>query len=453
MAIAFVAKTVDTRASGVNSDSVTLNGVTSGALLILTASCFSASWDGTISVSGGGTWALAAQAGSTADGKIFIYYCASATGGNTTVTVDPNGTTCDIDLTLSEWSGAAASPLDVAPTATTGTSTAPAISSGTLAQADELIVAITTQISADTTLTIDGTYTEIGENESNTGGQCYNAQYKIVSSTSSDTADWTLGASRTWYACLASFKASGGGGGGGLTVTDRGSGSHNTSGTSFTLNVASNCTAGATIVLCLSADNSASGGTVENFTSVTDSIGNQWSEIRTGVYDPGAASAGVQIAQYMTRQGVGTIQTGTTITVTLGNATVAKAWTCHEVSGSVGYARLIATGVNTGAASGTPTVTTSSVTDGDAVIGWGGAESADTWAGDADTTNGTWSTHQHAAAGTGASGMSITSQAKVVTATATQTYNPTLTSADVILGWTQFRETLPSPGCPSGGWW
>src|SRR4029078_10483383 len=112
----------------------------------------------------------------------------------------------------------------------------------------------------------------------------------------------------------------------------------------------------------------------------------------------------------------------------------AKRYAFNEVVSSPGRAVYNTGGAGTGAASGTPTVTTGSIPSGSVVIGWGGAESADTWAGDADTTNGTWSTHVHGASGTGTSGMSLTTQHKVVTATATQTYNPTLTSAEQILG-------------------
>jgi hypothetical protein len=219
MAITRTQKIADTRVGGAASDTVSLTGVAAGALLVLTAACWSSSWDGTTVVTGGGTWATppspgTGEAGTTADGKVFIRYCAAATGGSTTVTFNPNGAACDIDLTLSEYAGGAASPADVSPSAATGSSAAAAIASGTLAQADELIVAIASHTNFDTTWTADGTYTQIGENESNIGGQTYHAQDKIVTTTTSDTADWTLGGSRDWFAALATFKADTGGGGG-----------------------------------------------------------------------------------------------------------------------------------------------------------------------------------------------------------------------------------------------
>jgi len=41
--------------------------------------------------------------------------------------------------------------------------------------------------------------------------------------------------------------------------------------------------------------------------------------------------------------------------------------------------------------------------------------------------------------------MAIITQYKTVTGTAAQTYNPTLTPADTIIGWIQIREGASSP--------
>jgi hypothetical protein len=171
-------------------------------------------------------------------------------------------------------------------------------------------------------------------------------------------------------------------------------------------------------------------------------LANNWANQQTALYDPGAASAGVQLT--LASCAINTWTTASSLTVTFGNSLTAAAYTLIELRSDVlgGYIDPTKTGgaANAGAATGTPTVTTSSITSGQVVIGTGGAESGDTWAGDADTTNGNWSTHQHNAGGTGTSGMSVTSQQKVVTSTATQTYNPTLTAADCILLWASFQE-------------
>lgn len=237
-----------------------------------------------------------------------------------------------------------------------------------------------------------------------------------------------------------------------LTGTDRGSGNHNTAATSVAISPTSNCTAGAMIVLCLAYDNAGSGG-ADPYSSISDGLGNTWTPQVAGLYDPGAASAGVTERIFTTTQNAGTILTSTVITVSFGSSTpTAKSWVIHEVSSNAtgGSVTIGSSATLPGAATGTPTITTSSLTSGDMVIGMGAAESGDTWAGDADTTNGSWSTHQHNAAGTGATGMSITSQRKIVTATATQTYNPTLTSADCMLAWLQIIELITTSFDPFG---
>lgn len=226
-----------------------------------------------------------------------------------------------------------------------------------------------------------------------------------------------------------------------LTGTDRGTATDNTA-AALNFSPASNFTAGSLAVLCLAVDNNGASGASPTISVSDNTSGSTWVQRQVGLYDPGAAAAGVTIAIF-TCQLTGNLGLASTINVTLTPTTTAKTATLMEVTAGVGStATYVNSGVNTGAASATPTVTTSSITSGNMVIGWGGSESSNTWAGDADATNGSWSTQQTTVAGSGLTGMAITSQRKIVTATATQTYNPTLTSADVILGWMQLTETL-----------
>lgn len=237
-----------------------------------------------------------------------------------------------------------------------------------------------------------------------------------------------------------------------LSGTDRGANNNNTGATSVVVTPASNFAAGSKAVLCLAYDN-AGGSGADPFSSITDSVGNAWVTAQAALYDPGAASAGVTLRIFESHMDVAALTTGNTITVSFGAVSVtAKSWTLHEIAPASGCrVVLVASGVNAGAATGTPTVTTGTITNGDMVIGAGASESSNTWAGDGDTSNGNWSTHQTSGAGTGTSGMATTAQRKVVTATATQTYNPTLTSADCILAWAQFAEWQPtSPSCELG---
>lgn len=227
------------------------------------------------------------------------------------------------------------------------------------------------------------------------------------------------------------------------TVSDRGSGNHNSSAASITITPGSNSASGSMGVLVVALDNGGSAGanTIAP-TSATDSVGNVWTLRINPLFDNGAASAGVEVAFYTAPLTTAFTTSNNVVLTWLSSTSItAKAWALFEVVPTAGKTISYITGAaGTGSTTGTPTVTTGSITSGDVVIGGGGAESADTWAGDADTSNGSWSTHQHNAAGTGTSGMSVTAQSKVVTGTATQTYNPTLTSVDTILGWVQLRE-------------
>lgn len=230
-----------------------------------------------------------------------------------------------------------------------------------------------------------------------------------------------------------------------ITGTDRGTGTHNTSALTFTLSPGTNFSSlRSWAVLVVAVDNADSGGQAHSTFTVTDTLDNVWIRRASPLFDPGAGSAGVEGAIFTTAQ-KSLLTTGTVITVTFDANTTAKAWTLMEVTPTIG-SRLsfVTSGVNTGAATGTPTVTTSSITNGDMVIGglFNEQGTGQTVTGDADATNGNWSAQQTAEIGTTAAGMTVSSQRKVVTASATQTFNPTLgVSSDVILAWIQLTET------------
>lgn len=234
-----------------------------------------------------------------------------------------------------------------------------------------------------------------------------------------------------------------------LTGTDRGTGKHQTSASSFTLNPGSNFTAGALAVLCIAADNSSTGGSTNNISSVTDSLGNLWRARQLPIFDNGSASAGVQGGIFTTDQSAGTLQTGTTVTVSFGAATVAKTWTLMEVTAAAGSQALVLTGANATGQAGVsaPTVTTGTIEVGDMVIAMVAMEAGttQTLTSDADTTNGTWSAAQYNEIGSSSSGSAIGSQRKVQTTTAsTQTFNPTLgVPCDLICSWISVREIAP----------
>jgi hypothetical protein len=196
-------------------------------------------------------------------------------------------------------------------------------------------------------------------------------------------------------------------------------------------------------VLVVAADNTGGGGS-HNIEGVSDTKSNTWTIRRSPLYDPGTASSGVQGIIATTSQDGGLLTTGDTITVQFGNNTTAKAWTLMQVSAGAGSSPQYLTGAeNTGSATASPTVTTSSITSGDMVIGglFNERGTDQTVTGDSDTSNGTWSAQQTAEIGSTASGITVQSQRKVTTGTATQTYNPTLgVSSDVVLSWISIDE-------------
>lgn len=227
-----------------------------------------------------------------------------------------------------------------------------------------------------------------------------------------------------------------------ITATNRGSGGNTTGATSVTVTPASNLAAGSMGVIVVAADNAGAAGNNANCNaSMTDSAGNTWTKRLNVWFDNGAASAGIELCIY-TGELASALTTAGNVVVGFGNSVTAKSWTLTEVVPTAGFVPQFVTGAGgTGATSATPTVTTSSITAGNVVVGGGAAEATLAWTGDADSTNGTWANEQEIGNGTGTSGAAVTSQVKVVTATATQTYNPTLTSADQIIGWIEITET------------
>lgn len=233
-----------------------------------------------------------------------------------------------------------------------------------------------------------------------------------------------------------------------ITGTDRGTGTDNTSALTFTVTPASNFSSGTLAVLVISADNSDTNGTAHSTFAVTDSHGNTWTRRFSLVLDPAGASAGCEGAVFTTTQTAGTLTTGSTITVTFDAASTAECWSLMEITPTAGHAITYVTNGNSGAFTNTaPTVDTGSITSGNMVIGclFNEQGTGQTVAEDGDSTNGSWSTQQTAEIGSAATGMTVASQRKVVTGTATQTYNPTLgTASDSFVGWVQFSETPTS---------
>lgn len=233
-----------------------------------------------------------------------------------------------------------------------------------------------------------------------------------------------------------------------VTIQSRGTGGNGTGAGTLTITPGSDLAAGSMGVIVLALDNSgAAGSNTTCNASMVDSVGNTWTERLDVVFDNGAASAGAELCIY-TGALTTAFTTADNVVVGFGTSPAAKSWALLEVvpTSALFVMSFVDGAGGTGATSGTPTVTTSSITSGNVVIGGGSSESTLTWTGDADTSNGSWTNEQERGQGTGTTGIAVTSQAKVVTGTATQTYNPTQTSADQIIGWIQLAEVAAPSG-------
>ena len=230
-----------------------------------------------------------------------------------------------------------------------------------------------------------------------------------------------------------------------LTGTDKGTGGNNTASSSLTCSPSSNLSAGALAVLVVAYENTFVSG-LDPYSSISDSQGNTWTPQQNALYDPLNAGDGVVVRIFTSPQDVGALTTGDTITISL-LAAARWAFTLQQFTGD-GTPVYGSGGVGSGSNTASPTVTTSSIAKDDAVVGAGGAEDADSWTGDSDTTRGSWSTKQSIGFGFGTSGVTVVSQYKVTnTSSGTQTYNPTLEfTADCILAWISVHD----PGAPPG---
>lgn len=187
---------------------------------------------------------------------------------------------------------------------------------------------------------------------------------------------------------------------------------------------------GSVLYVAVSANNSGTNGAACTTTCADDSAesgtANTWTQQTQVNNDPGAADAGITLTIFtsiLTRALV-----ADTITVSFSPNT-----TCVTITGEKGIldsgtASVVTVGAGATGTGTTPSITSGSITSGDIIIGAVAAETNGSITADADTSDGTWSTQISVTADTGTAGTStrLVTQRKKVTATATQTYNPTI---------------------------
>lgn len=222
MALAARQIKVSTRAGGANSaTNAFASTILAGSLLVSGCAIFNASGvpEATISDNVNGTWSTNTGFLVTAESvaQVQVNAFPNSAAGTVTVTCNPTGSSADIDLMLFEITGAVtSSPRDVNVTASGTTNSAggnATVTTGTLAQADEILIAGMSHGDAGATLTQDTAdgFTLANENENNSTGQTFLFQYKIVTVTTSLAVDTAYGSAVSggspWFTGVTSYKA------------------------------------------------------------------------------------------------------------------------------------------------------------------------------------------------------------------------------------------------------
>ena len=237
-----------------------------------------------------------------------------------------------------------------------------------------------------------------------------------------------------------------------LTFTNDGSGNSTTS--TATLAVTSTLTyaVGDMVVVCIAADNNGASG-ASSISSVTDSKSHTYTQRRIDNADPGAAAAGQTSAIYTTTVTTA-MTTSDVITANFSPNTTSKAMVIYRVVGSsTEFPVYLSNGGVTGTTAN-PSLTSTSITNGDTVFYSLARESNAAITADSDATNGSWSTNHTATASTGtvATSSMVSSQRKTVTATATQTYNVTAVASDWALSYIVLNpKAIPQRTATGGG--
>jgi hypothetical protein len=204
-------------AAAVASANIALSGVTAGSTLTLFATTFNEAGGagGGVSDSSGDTWTLVQTGGAaTGAGRLHIWRRYNAVSGTHTVTFTPDDNS-DVTLTLQEWGGVPTSAvIDVNPAQATGTSTTPlTTTSGTLAQADEVVIQIASHggglqtFNQDNIIGTDG-FKLRGVSSGASKMPCQ-VGMRRTSATTDGTAQQTMSASVAWRTALISLKKSG----------------------------------------------------------------------------------------------------------------------------------------------------------------------------------------------------------------------------------------------------
>lgn len=185
------------------------------------------------------------------------------------------------------------------------------------------------------------------------------------------------------------------------------------------------------LVLAVAADNAGTSGASSLSTSITDAAGNVWTHRATTNYTPGGAAGDGTTLGIFTAEVTHALSSAT-LTVNFSPNTTAKAAALKKVvpgAGEIVVFHSVGSGATgNGTSFAAPTVSVDAL---HTIFGWTALESTSIGSNDSDTTNGSWSSAQTAAASTGTAATSqyLAGQHKTVTASGSQTYDTTAGNA------------------------
>lgn len=140
----------------------------------------------------------------TAGAFTFVAYGLATSSGACTVTVNPSEGSNYISFAIDEFSGVNSTPLDVDGGSSTGTSTTPSDGITTVA-ANSLIIGVVNW-DGQRTVTPSGSYTTIQEEEDYSSYYTFSMVFRIATTATAYTVDWTLDTSALWATKTTSFK-------------------------------------------------------------------------------------------------------------------------------------------------------------------------------------------------------------------------------------------------------
>lgn len=213
MAIAVVQQDTDSVIAATQAFS--LAGVGAGNALFMLFSTYQGLGADTVS-DGVNTWARAIAEDDGGNNQCAIWRALNVASGSVTVTAGATGGAA-VSGVLVEVSGLATVGADDKTASALSPSTTSVVSgtTATTTTANEILFAVMTHDGTTPSITEEGGWTLLFEQENNNDRQCGSFVYRIVSATGTYGTTWTIGSAVNGVGAIATFADTGGGGGGG----------------------------------------------------------------------------------------------------------------------------------------------------------------------------------------------------------------------------------------------